>query len=68
MEFGVAQVVDIIFRHWFLINLTFQLSEFEDEDEEEGSFSIKVNHDVKNKRSTTFFQAKLIDVDISPQT
>jgi hypothetical protein len=37
-------------------------------DEEEGSFSIKVNHDVKNKGPTTSFQAILIDLDSPPQT
>ncbi len=68
MKFDVAQVVNIILQHWFLVDLTFQLSEFEDEDEKEGSSSIESNFNVKSKGPTTSFQVKLIDLDSPPQT
>jgi hypothetical protein len=32
-KFGVAQVVDILLRNWFLIDLTFILPDFDEEDE-----------------------------------
>jgi hypothetical protein len=53
MEFGGAQVIDIILQHWFPINLTFQLSKSEYKDEKEDNFSIELDLDVKSKGSTT---------------
>jgi hypothetical protein len=38
MEFGVAQVVNTILWHWFLVDPTFQLQNFENENEEEDNF------------------------------
>ncbi len=38
IEFGVAQVVDTILWHWLLVDPTFQLSKFENENEEEDNF------------------------------
>jgi hypothetical protein len=48
-KFGVAQVVVIILQHWVLVNLTFQLLESKDKDEEEDNFSIKPNPNMKKK-------------------
>jgi hypothetical protein len=67
MEFGGAQVIDIILQHWIPIDPTFQLSKSEDKDEKEDNFLIKFDPDVKNKGSTTSSEVKSIDLDSYPQ-
>lgn len=67
-KFGVAQIVDIILWHWFLVNSTFQLLEFEDKDEKEDNFSIELNLNVKCKGPTPFPQGEPIDFKNPPQT
>lgn len=47
MEFGATQVIDIIFNNQFPIDPTFQVLEFNDEDEEDDSSSIKPNTNMK---------------------
>jgi hypothetical protein len=49
IEPGAAHVLDIILRHWFLVDLSFQLPKSKDEDENEDNFSTKPNLDVKRK-------------------
>jgi hypothetical protein len=58
---------DIILRHWFLVDRSFQLPESENENENEDNFSTKLNHDMKHKRSIPSLQGVFIDLDNLPQ-
>jgi hypothetical protein len=51
-----------------LVDSTFQLLEFEDEDEKEDNFSIEPNLNVKCKGPTPFPQGEPIDFNNPPQT
>lgn len=60
-------MLNIILRHWFLVNLIFQLPKFEDKDEDEDNFSTKSNLDLKCKGSVPSPQGELFDLDNLPQ-
>ncbi len=67
-KFGEAQVVDIIFRHWFLIDPIFQLLESKNEDEKEDNSSIKLDPNMKHKGFTPSLHVALFGFDSPPQT
>jgi hypothetical protein len=57
MEFGGAQVINIILQHWFPVDPTFQLSKFENKDEKKDNFSIEF-HPCHNPRFGLTTKAK----------
>jgi hypothetical protein len=54
-------------RHWFLVDLSFQLLKSKDEDEDEYNSSTKFDPYVKCKGLIPSPQGKLIDLDNPPQ-
>ncbi len=59
-------VQPIILQHWFLVNLSFQLLESKDKNEEEDNSSIELVIDVKHKGSIPSPQGKRNDLDNPP--
>ncbi len=66
IEFGVTHMLNIILQHWFLVDLSFQLLEFKDEDEKKDSFSIELVSNVKCKGLVPSPQGGLNDLDNPP--
>ncbi len=61
------QVFKIIFQHWFSIDLSFQLPESKDEDENEDTSSIELDPNVKCKGQKPSLQGELIDLNNPPK-